>query len=235
MFERRSRASVSHYQWAGQQAVEILADALDAAGRTLEEVRSCLDFGCGHGRVLRMLVQRLPAARITACDIDPEAVDFCASEFGAVPLLSNLDLAVVPLETYDLIWMGSVLTHVNRTTALSILTSLTSHLSADGVLAFTTLGDASERRLAALGPALPDRRAEIEAGLATEGLAYVPYPHYRTDRYGLTWHRREWVERVLCGELGLTLRFHRPDGWAASQDAWAFSRSESRPTTTTPV
>lgn len=224
MFEGRSRESVSHYQWAGQQAVEILTDALHAAGRTLEEVTNCLDFGCGHGRVLRMLAQRLPAGRITACDLDPEAIDFCASEFGAVPLLCNLDLAIVPLQTYDLIWMGSVLTHVNRTTALSILTALTSHLSTPGVFAFTTLGDASVSRLTELGPRLPGRRAEIEVGLATEGMAYVPYPHYRTDSYGLAWHRAEWVERVLCGEHGLSLQFHRPNGWAASQDAWAFSR-----------
>ena len=45
-----------------------------------------LDFGCGYGRVIRFLVERVPPDRIWASDVAHEAVDFCRSEFGVHPL-----------------------------------------------------------------------------------------------------------------------------------------------------
>jgi len=51
-----------------------------------------LDLPCGHGRVLRWLRAHYHYAKITACDLDHDGVDFCAKQFGATPVYSQRDL-----------------------------------------------------------------------------------------------------------------------------------------------
>ena len=49
---------------------------------------SILDFGCGFGRVLRMLKAAYPEARLTAADVKREGVDFCARRHLGVSIAS---------------------------------------------------------------------------------------------------------------------------------------------------
>ena len=71
-----------------------------------------LDLPCGHGRVMRWLRATFPKASLTACDIDGDGVSFCAETFGARPALSSTDPEDLVLGTFDLIWCGSLLTHL---------------------------------------------------------------------------------------------------------------------------
>ena len=72
-----------------------------------------LDFPCGHGRVLRYLRAEFPQAEITACDLLRDGVDFCAANFGAIPVYSDPDPSRIglPRDAFDLIWVGSLFTH----------------------------------------------------------------------------------------------------------------------------
>src|SRR6185436_830844 len=72
------------YFSVGRSAVDVVMQACMAS--TLTEVRTVLDLPCGYGRVLRHLVALFPRASFAACDVDREAVEFCASTFGAKPL-----------------------------------------------------------------------------------------------------------------------------------------------------
>ena len=63
-----------------------------------------------------------PGARLTACDIDTDAVDFCALTFGATPIYSHGTPENIPLKgNYDLIWVGSLLTHLNTDECIDFL------------------------------------------------------------------------------------------------------------------
>src|SRR5205085_1205813 len=69
---------------------------------------------CGYGRVLRFLVRRFPDARVTACELLPDAVRFCAATFNAIPAQSAYELDTLTLGArYDLIWCGSLATHLD--------------------------------------------------------------------------------------------------------------------------
>jgi SAM-dependent methyltransferase len=105
------------------------------------EVRRILDFGSGYGRILRQFKAAFPAAQLAACDILPEAVDFCAQTFGAEPVYAADDPGETGLEgQFDLIWLGSLFTHLDAPRWRSLLDLLERVLEPEGLLLFTTQG-----------------------------------------------------------------------------------------------
>jgi SAM-dependent methyltransferase len=105
------------------------------------EVRRILDFGSGYGRILRQFKAAFPDARLAACDILPEAVDFCAQTFGAEPIYAADDPGETALAgEFDLIWLGSLFTHLDAPRWTSLLDLLERALERDGLLLFTTQG-----------------------------------------------------------------------------------------------
>ena len=128
-------------QWyfdIGLSAIECITRALATAHVT---PGSILDFPCGHGRVCRMLRAAYPAAQLTVCDLDRDGVDFCAQQFAAEPVYSANDLQTIAVgRQFDLIWCGSLFTHLDRDRWPEFLGFFADRLSADGVLVFTTHG-----------------------------------------------------------------------------------------------
>jgi SAM-dependent methyltransferase len=105
------------------------------------EVQRILDFGSGYGRILRQFKAAFPEARLAACDILPEAVDFCAETFGAEPIYAADDPGETQIEgQFDLIWLGSLFTHLSADRWFSLLDLLERVLETDGLLLFTSQG-----------------------------------------------------------------------------------------------
>src|SRR5215831_17887353 len=71
----------NHYFSVGRSALRCIERAAETAGE--DGFHSILDFGSGFGRVLRVLRAAYPDAEVAACDLSREALDFCASAFGA--------------------------------------------------------------------------------------------------------------------------------------------------------
>jgi SAM-dependent methyltransferase len=106
-----------------------------------EEVRRILDFGSGYGRILRQFKAAFPDARLAACDILPDAIDFCAETFGAEPVHAADDPGESEVEgEFDLIWVGSLFTHLDAPRWRSLLDLFERVLEPDGLLLFTTQG-----------------------------------------------------------------------------------------------
>lgn len=207
-----------YFRW-GMEALRCIRLAMLAAGR--ESVTSILDFASGHGRVLRVLKAAFPEARITACDLDRDAVDFCARLFGATPVYSSEDLRQIRLDgTFDLIWCGSLLTHVNQDCWVALLELFNSVLAPDGILLFTTHG----RRIAYLL-----REQSLDVGLPGElvdgtlkdyerdGFGYRDYVTQRN--YGISLASPSWVCRQLERLSSLRLLTYTEAGWYYHQDA----------------
>jgi SAM-dependent methyltransferase len=166
--------------------------ALLSAGRS--EVGSVLDFACGYGRVLRMLKAAFPAARLTASDVERDAVDFCAETFGATPVYSSADPGEIEIgDRFDLIWSGSFFTHIDESGWSRFLPFLASLLNPDGVLVFTTAGRNVATRM----------REGEHAGLSEEAVGELIESYDRTgfgfgsypgrDGYGLSRATPAWV------------------------------------------
>jgi SAM-dependent methyltransferase len=188
-----------------------------------------LDFGCGHGRVMRMLKAAFPDAQLTACDLDPDAVDYCASQFGAIPAYSSEDVRDLELAgDFDLIWAGSLFTHVDRGLWDQLLSLFDSLLAPRGVLAFSTHGRRSAEMIRT-GTTYGLDSAAL-AGLSTDyerdGFAYRNYAH--SDSYGISLSAPSWVVSQLERHPSLRLLMLKEAGWADHQDVVGCMRRPDR-------
>lgn len=200
--------SEDHYWLTGQDGLRSARLALEAA-RTATPQR-ILDLPSGHGRVLRWLRHEWPEAEITACDIDRDGVDFCAETFGAIALYSTENPSQISLEGYyDLIWVGSLFTHLPEYRWCDFLSLLCEHLS--GVLVFTTAGHEAAQRV----------------GLSLSDFSFRPWQD-RGGTYGNAYSTPEWVLGLLRQYPLRVVQLHEA-GWDAHQDVFGCVPSDSRP------
>lgn len=213
--------SAAHYAKVGRSALEEIRESLEPAGLSFGDVGSCLDMPSGYGRVLRLLRRELPAAQITACDVNREAIRFCASEFGALPLRSRGRLETLRLGRYDLIWCGSLITHLDDRRVERLLRQFADALMPGGVAVLTIHGDPPDESDPTYGPLAHEARC----ALASRGSFHVPYAG-ALDDYGHAWHTeahiRGMFDRVSGGAVE-PVSFRRR-GWDEHQDVLAFRR-----------
>lgn len=225
MFERHKPADEAwrHYFHCGRSALRVIRLALAAAGTT--DVRRILDLPCGHGRVLRVLKAAYPGAELHACDLDRDGVDYCAARFGATPVYSHPDPAKVALPGgYDLIWVGSLLTHLDAPRWPAFLELFRSALAPGGVCVFTCHGHTAADMI---------RTGKADYGLASPaallkpyrkgGFAYAAYPG---QDYGISVSSPAWVTGQLAAVPGARLLLYFERGWADHHDAVAWTRPE---------
>ena len=217
--KRPEDEDAAHYARVGHSAVAAIGSGLAAAGRSFGDVDSCLDMPCGYGRVLRMLTQEIPGERITACDVNRRAIAFCAAEFGATPLRSTPSLERTRLGRYDLIWCGSLVTHLDERRVQLLLAHLAGALVPGGVAIVTIHGEPP-----ASGPYV-SLRDEIGSALRQRGQFHISYENALFE-YGHAWHTPEYISRafVAASNDGVRLASHEPCGWDDHQDVLAFQR-----------
>lgn len=212
----------AHYFKVGLSALRCIDEAVESAG--LREVRAILDLPCGYGRVLRFLAHRFPEAQITACEIDRAAVDFCVREFGAVPAYSSADLDAVDFGArFDLIWCGSLATHLSAEPTLALLKLFRRHLAPGGLALFTTHGDFVARRLPTkdYDYGLTDEQiARISRDYARDGYAYTDYPD--RESYGISLTSPAWVRQQASRAGRLREVYFKERGWDDHQDVYGF-------------
>jgi SAM-dependent methyltransferase len=221
LVQRPSAEQVVAYDAAGRQAAALLAAAVTESGRATADVGAVLDLGCGHGRVARHLGTTFPNARISGCDLDPNAAAFCRRHLGMDAEPVGADPRQLPKGPFDVIWMGSVLTHIDEAMLRSMLREVTARLTDAGVAIFTTHP-----------PEVVDLHddvvpAEVLAELERSGFYYRPYPHSADGSYGLAFSTPAQLEATVAEESTHPVRkvFHRHREWATAQDVWAFARA----------
>jgi hypothetical protein len=144
-------------------------------------VRRILDLPCGHGRVARYLRACYPDASMSFCDIDRSGVDFCCQTFGGTPVYSQPELTKVDIGAdYDIMWVGSLFTHVDRSRTERWLRYLCSHLSERGIMVATFHGPASIEVLDRyqLWGLTDEQQRRVLVSYETSGYGYEPYLNF---------------------------------------------------------
>jgi SAM-dependent methyltransferase len=213
----------SNYFVAGQQAIRCIRLAMLAAEKEPASIRTILDFPCGYGRILRTLKAAFPDAEVTASDMDQVGLDFCVNVLGAKRLLSKNDPREIELEDkFDLIWCGSLLTHLDEDRWPHFLEFFASHLTENGLLVFTTHGRyVAERLRERVHPFKLDESqvARLLTDYEKAGFGYVPLSE--TAIAGITVSLPSWVCTHLESMRGLGLVGYFEALWGARRNWWA--------------
>ncbi len=210
------KGDLDFYIQVGHSAIAGIATAMVMAGTT--HLGSILDLPCGYGRVLRMLAKAFPEAELTACDVLTDGVSFCAERFGATGVVSQADPRDIPItETFDLVWCGSLLTHLPLKRARAFLNWMIERLSPEGLLVFSTHGRDAVHRWRAMD----NRRINgVIADFEATGFGYRGHP--RSSGYGSGYGTAACTPAWLAGELqnhpDICLLYHAERGFDDFQD-----------------
>lgn len=217
----------AHYYKAGLSAIQCIDEALTRAD--LRDVGTILDLPSGSGRVLRFLSVRFPEARITASDIQHGAVDFCGARLGAHTVYSSANLNEVSLgKSFDLIWCGSLISHLNQAPIIDLLRLFKRHLTPGGLLVLTTHGDYVAARLPKkeFDYGLEDKQLPVLIdGYTRDGFGYAPYPkgvYEVVSDFGVSLTSPAWICAQVTMVGGLRKVYFSPRGWISHQDVFGF-------------
>jgi SAM-dependent methyltransferase len=199
----------------GRRALELIHFSSELCDKP--HYPAILDLPCGHGRVLRWLRAHYPYADITACDLDRDGVDFCARQFGAKPVYSQPDLRELPFDArFDLIWVGSLVTHLNEERWLRTLDCLVKWTKECGVIVFSTQGRTVTSLLARGRRNVAeniDKPALLEE-FSRRGFAYQRYFESTPEEdYGFAATSPEWLMRRLQRYPDVILRAYLEEAW----------------------
>lgn len=205
--------------------------ALDSIHRCVPSLKDfaplrILDFGCGYGRVLRMLRAAWSHSVLTACDVEPDGLAFCMEHFDISGYRSQIKPTAIPMaHGFDLIWVGSLITHLNEDAIMGYISLFRHLLEPDGHVVFTTHGDYVVERLKNGDfhyDLNKEKIASIIAGYEEGGYGYEDYPTWAG--YGVSATSAAWL-RPRVEALGrMKFRAHLPKHWDDHQDVWCFQK-----------
>jgi SAM-dependent methyltransferase len=222
------------YLTGGLSAGREIRASLDAAGKVIAK-GVVLDFPCGYGRVLRLLKEMFPDSQIVGAEIDAAALNFCRRTFSVQGYASSPARGLRSLSLphrFDLIWCGSLITHIDESAAVDLLDFFCRHLADRGVCVFTTLGQKAASGMMA--------KKEKRSELSEQGVEKL-LRDYHEKGYGYTDY--SWADASSSGSNGLSLTsrsriiemarsvgrwepvYYRESGWHELQDVYAFRLS----------
>ena len=199
-----------------------------------EPLRDILDFGCGCGRVTRFLRAAWPDARTWVTDLRKTDEAWVSKELGCEVLPTLMPAK----DSFDLIFLGSVFTHLPEQRARDLLPALLAGLRAGGLLIFTTQGRSSYERLVHLDweqarqhpwmsyRLLPPDVEKLVASYRHAGYGYVNYPGF--SDYGVTVAPSQWYCDTVLELADVTQVMHWERGCDDHQDVLAFLKRPIR-------
>lgn len=212
------KSTPQHYLETGVSALSAINEgAPDLAGHP---PRRILDFGSGFGRVARFLQAAWPQADLQICDVDFAGLAFCFSNLGMRGFQVGIDPAVMNLGTgYDLIWVGSVVTHLDAPVIDKLLKALAAALAPGGCLCFSAHGDYPVQRMKdgmRTYDLTPEAMGAVVKGYETGGFGYADYEGQHG--YGVSATSPAWIKQRVEATPGLKWAAHLARGWAGHQD-----------------
>lgn len=184
--------NTDHYFGVGRSALSIIEDTLHSQEREKSKINTILDMPCGHGRVTRHLRSMFPKAEITGCDINQDGVDFCEKTFNTKSVYSNNDFAKVRFNSqFDLIWVGSLITHFDIDQTKTFLNFITSYLSQEGFCLCSSHGAFVAGRLVNVNYGLPENgRDKVLKDYFRTGYGYADFEGQKG--YGTSLISQNW-------------------------------------------
>lgn len=217
----------AYYLQTGISALNAIYASLNAADVQPDQVSAVMDYACGYGRVTRWLQATFAKSSLYAGDLDPKAVAAVSSLMGAQTVQLTKDLSLPLPGKFDLIWVGSLVTHLKEEAVQNLLQFLGQSLTQTGVLVVTAHGDYVADRIRRREKSYNLAESEMQPLLAAyenTGFAFAPYPG--EDDYGISINTPAKLTQMAC-EAGLELVRFEKKGWVKHQDCFAFIKART--------
>lgn len=190
------------------------------------QTQRVLDLPCGYGRVARHLKAAFPEADLFFCDLERGAVDFCTRTFGGTGIYSvpELTLAGVPRDL-DVIWIGSLFTHLDEDRTARWLGYLASCLAEHGILVATFHG--LYTRHSQPVPLIDDDSwRKVIADYDRLGYGYSRYTEHDMGDYGVSLSRPSKLMDMAAEIRGTRVVSYTERGWADNHDVLVLTRND---------
>jgi SAM-dependent methyltransferase len=210
-----------HYFGAGKSALTNIKHAVSIANINPQRI---LDFGCGAGRVTRWIAAEFPQAKIEGCDIRPEDIEFVGATFEVQTWRSEIEIEKLnPPSTYDLIWVGSVFTHLSDDVSAKLFEKMVSWLNPRGVMVLSShgryaAGSGHERGFYGIKEQWGLVRREFE----NSRFGYADYPE--TPGYGISLAPLAWWANLIASRSNVRLILMTEQAWDDHHDVIAVQR-----------
>jgi len=216
----------AEWYWSvGESGLKCVLYALSMAWTI--KVKRVLDLPCGHGRVGRYLRAAFPEAEMFGCDLSTAGVDFCASTLNMKPIYSKLNLTEVELpDNLDVIWVGSLFTHLDEERTTAWLSYLAKHLAPHGVLVATFHGQFTRVLQKTLRMIHPVGWEQVEKGYAERGYGYAQYTEYDLGDFGLSVSKPAKIVDTAAAIPDMRILYYSERMWANNHDVLALTRNE---------
>ena len=212
------------YDFGGRTALKICLQAQTMAGAG--QPSRVLDFPSGHGRAMRYFRAAWPNATIFAGDINKPGLEFCKSQFGAETFETFVDIGKTELpKDVDLIWCGSLLTHLDERRSKQLIHKFLDALAPNGLCLFTT-HDRFYSRYVQIETPVMERGLwdDIMRDYYRTGYGYAVYPGYEEIEYGLSMISPGWIFEQLHSRDDVTTLFHSEKAWHGQHNVTAVQK-----------
>jgi len=219
-----------HYLAVGDGGLRAILAAMSAVELPKTSIRDILDFGCGHGRVLRHIRAYFPDSNIFVCDTNGDGVDYCVRTFRAKPLIGGDKVLSRPKQyQFDLVWLGSVFTHLPHNQWIQLFDALFNCVRPKDLLVFTTAGRHVERLLAGgeLGGVSQEDAEALSRSFKISGFGYGRYSRGIAD-YGRSLVLPSFVLSLIESTRMRGFALFMESHWDRRQDVYAVYREQDR-------
>ena len=212
-----------HYRSVGESALKTIVGSYMLANKS--DPTTILDFACATGRVTRWLRAAFPAAEMDVVDLNPEWMAWSARKFSAAGWLSSEDIGTVNAPgQYDLIWCGSLVTHISALETALLLRKFEEWLAPTGIAVVTSHGRKFMSNLiAGTHKYFTNERSisDVLHDIALNGYGYVPHPG---QSHGISVSTLEWLIRSIRN-LDARVITVSENAWDGHQDVIAFQKT----------
>jgi SAM-dependent methyltransferase len=215
--------NLDHYFSCGESALRILLEAIELSGT--ETPARILDFGAGAGRVTRWLKPAFPASSISCCDVREQDMLFLHTLLGAQTWTVGTDPDALDVRgRYDLIWVGSVITHLPETKTRALINRLLAACDPGGLLVLSFHGQfAVEQQEGNTFKYIDDDRwKDIKLGYTADGYGYADY--IGQDGYGISVCTSAWMNDLVSALPGSRLVLLKARAWDHHHDVVAIQK-----------